>query len=104
MPRPRRGSRCQEVDVLLGVRDGPHDPSMRQTRPLKPGVAGFALRRSHGPFPSPGSLTVVQRTAGDELAIAHAAVDDAVAVLCDGRASQRPLTRFGKQAKDFLTE
>ncbi len=39
----------------------------------------------------------------DELsAAAHAAVDDAVAVLREGRA--RPLTRIGKAAKDFLTE
>ncbi len=38
----------------------------------------------------------------DELSAAHAAVDDAVAVLREGRS--RPLTRIGKAAKDFLTE
>lgn len=37
-----------------------------------------------------------------ELAAAHAAVDEAVAVLRAGR--ERPLTRIGKAAKDFLTE
>ena len=37
-----------------------------------------------------------------ELAAAHAAVDDAVAVLREGR--ERPLARIGKAAKDFLTE
>jgi myo-inositol-1(or 4)-monophosphatase len=37
-----------------------------------------------------------------ELQAAHAAVDDAVAVLLAGR--ERPLTRIGKAAKDFLTE
>jgi myo-inositol-1(or 4)-monophosphatase len=37
-----------------------------------------------------------------ELAAAHDAVDDAVAVLREGRA--RPLVRIGKAAKDFLTE
>ena len=37
-----------------------------------------------------------------ELAAAHAAVDDAVAVLREGR--RAPLTRIGKAPKDFLTE
>jgi myo-inositol-1(or 4)-monophosphatase len=37
-----------------------------------------------------------------ELAAAHAAVDDAVAVLVEGR--RAPLTRTAKAAKDFLTE
>ncbi len=37
-----------------------------------------------------------------ELQAAHAAVDEAVAVLRAGR--ERPLTRIGKAAKDFLTE
>jgi myo-inositol-1(or 4)-monophosphatase len=37
-----------------------------------------------------------------ELAAAHAAVDDAVAILRDGRA--RPHRRIAKAAKDFLTE
>jgi myo-inositol-1(or 4)-monophosphatase len=37
-----------------------------------------------------------------ELQAAHAAVDDAVAVLLAGR--EKPLTRIGKAAKDFLTE
>ena len=37
-----------------------------------------------------------------ELAAAHAAVDDAVAILRDGRS--RPHTRIDKAAKDFLTE
>jgi myo-inositol-1(or 4)-monophosphatase len=37
-----------------------------------------------------------------ELAAAHAAVDQAVAVLRSGRSE--PLTRIGKAAKDFLTE
>jgi myo-inositol-1(or 4)-monophosphatase len=37
-----------------------------------------------------------------ELAVAHAAVDDAVAVLREGR--NAPLARIGKTAKDFLTE
>jgi myo-inositol-1(or 4)-monophosphatase len=37
-----------------------------------------------------------------ERAAAHAAVDEAVAVLRAGR--ERPLTRIGKAAKDFLTE
>jgi myo-inositol-1(or 4)-monophosphatase len=37
-----------------------------------------------------------------ELAAAHAAVDDAVQILIDGR--RRPLTRTPKAAKDFLTE
>src|SRR5215207_2028551 len=37
-----------------------------------------------------------------ELEAAHAAVDEAVAVLRAGR--ERPLTRIGKAAKDFLTE
>ncbi len=37
-----------------------------------------------------------------ELQAAHAAVDDAVAVLLAGR--EQPLTRIGKAAKDFLTE
>lgn len=37
-----------------------------------------------------------------ELAAAHAAVDDAVAILRDGRT--RPQRRIGKAAKDFLTE
>jgi len=37
-----------------------------------------------------------------ELDAAHAAVDEAVAVLRAGR--ERPLTRIGKAAKDFLTE
>ena len=37
-----------------------------------------------------------------ELAAAHAAVDEAVAVLRSGR--ERPLARIGKAAKDFLTE
>lgn len=39
---------------------------------------------------------------GDELAAAHAAVDEAVAILRDGRA--RPHQRIAKAAKDFLTE
>jgi myo-inositol-1(or 4)-monophosphatase len=39
-----------------------------------------------------------------ELRAAHAAVDDAVAVLRDGRATGAPLTRIGKAAKDFMTE
>jgi myo-inositol-1(or 4)-monophosphatase len=37
-----------------------------------------------------------------ELEAAHAAVDEAVMVLRDGR--EQPLTRIGKAAKDFLTE
>jgi myo-inositol-1(or 4)-monophosphatase len=37
-----------------------------------------------------------------DLQAAHAAVDDAVAVLLAGR--EQPLTRIGKAAKDFLTE
>ena len=37
-----------------------------------------------------------------ELAAAHAAVDEAVAILRDGRA--RPHQRIAKAAKDFLTE
>ena len=37
-----------------------------------------------------------------ELAAAHAAVDEAVAILRDGRA--RPHQRITKAAKDFLTE
>jgi myo-inositol-1(or 4)-monophosphatase len=37
-----------------------------------------------------------------ELAAAHAAVDEAVKILRDGRA--RPQKRIGKAAKDFLTE
>src|SRR4051794_23391855 len=37
-----------------------------------------------------------------ELAAAHAAVDDAVAILRDGRS--KPLERIDKAAKDFLTE
>src|SRR4029453_3260785 len=37
-----------------------------------------------------------------ELAAAHAAVDEAVKILQDGRA--RPHKRIGKAAKDFLTE
>jgi len=37
-----------------------------------------------------------------ELAAAHAAVDDAVAILRDGRS--RPHTRIDKAAKDFLTD
>ncbi|HET6547235.1 MAG TPA: inositol monophosphatase family protein [Solirubrobacter sp.] len=39
----------------------------------------------------------------EELAAAHAAVDEAVAVLREGR-TRGPLTRIGKAAKDFLTE
>jgi myo-inositol-1(or 4)-monophosphatase len=39
----------------------------------------------------------------EELAAAHAAVDDAVAVLRAGR-TRGSLTRIGKAAKDFLTE
>lgn len=39
-----------------------------------------------------------------ELAAAHAAVDDAVAVLRDARGSEQPLERISKAAKDFLTE
>ncbi len=39
-----------------------------------------------------------------ELAAAHGAVDDAVAVLREGRARHWPLRRIGKAAKDFLTE
>ena len=38
----------------------------------------------------------------NELAAAHAAVDDAVAILRDGRS--RPHTRIDKAAKDFLTD
>ena len=37
-----------------------------------------------------------------ELQAAHAAVDEAAAVLRSGR--EQPLTRIGKAAKDFLTE
>ena len=37
-----------------------------------------------------------------ELAAAHAAVDEAVAILRDGRS--RPHQRIDKAAKDFLTE
>jgi hypothetical protein len=37
-----------------------------------------------------------------ELAAAHAAVDEAVKILRDGRT--RPQKRIGKAAKDFLTE
>jgi myo-inositol-1(or 4)-monophosphatase len=39
-----------------------------------------------------------------ELQAARTAVDDAVDVLREGRASQKPLHRIGKAAKDFLTE
>jgi myo-inositol-1(or 4)-monophosphatase len=46
----------------------------------------------------------VEQTRAAERDAAHAAVDEAVALLRDARASQRPLTRIGKQAKDFLTE
>jgi myo-inositol-1(or 4)-monophosphatase len=44
------------------------------------------------------------RTFDAELAAAHRAVDDAAAVLRDGRAGHRSLARIAKAAKDFLTE
>jgi myo-inositol-1(or 4)-monophosphatase len=40
----------------------------------------------------------------DELAAAHAAVDEAVTVLREGRETGAPLARIDKAAKDFLTE
>ena len=50
----------------------------------------------------PELLQNYDATVRSELAAAHAAVDEAVKVLRDGRA--RPHKRIGKAAKDFLTE
>lgn len=46
----------------------------------------------------------MERTFDTELLAAHAAVDDAVAILRDGRAGHKSLRRIDKAAKDFLTE
>ena len=50
----------------------------------------------------PGRVRNYDARVRPELAAAHAAVDEAVAILRDGRA--RPHERIAKAAKDFLTE
>ena len=71
-------------------------------------LEGVPLRALHNPGArarGAASRIVARQYAGGvraELAAAHAAVDEAVAVLRAGR--DEPLTRIGKAAKDFLTE
>src|SRR3712207_30531 len=92
MPTGWRSSGRGPSSIVLMVSSGGS-----HARARRPGVA--VHRRL-----AAGRLPRVQPTLDAELLAAHGAVDAAVAVLRDARASQGRLTRIAKQAKDFLTE